>query len=44
MQTQLAHEFPQKPSEVVFSQKPILQLSDWLIKKNSAEALKFAAQ
>lgn len=50
---QLAHEYPQKPVALNFApsswnsdeeKRPAFQLYDWLIKKNSAEALKFAAQ
>jgi hypothetical protein len=50
---QIAHEYPQKPSSLNFTpsswssdeeKRPAFQLYDWLIKKNSAEALKFAAQ
>ncbi len=40
----IAHEYPQKPYDLQFSPTPFFQLYDWLIKKNSAEALKFAAQ
>ena len=50
---EIAHEYPQKPSALSFApsswnsneeKRPVFQLYDWLIKKNSAEALKFAAQ
>lgn len=50
---QIAHEYPQTPSALNFApsswnsdeeKRPAFQLYDWLIKKNSAEALKFAAQ
>lgn len=53
IRTQIAHEYPQKPSNLVFdpssdkknaNNRPAFQLSDLLVKKNSAEALKFAAQ
>ncbi len=53
MRTQIAHEYPQKPSALSFApsswdsdeeKRPAFQLNDLLIKKNSAEALKFAAQ
>lgn len=40
----IAHSLPQKPSNLVFTPTPVFKLYDWLIKKNSAEALKFAAQ
>lgn len=50
---QIAHEYPQKPDNLMFApsswdrdekKHPSFQLYDWLIKKNSAESLKFAAQ
>lgn len=53
IRAQVAHEYPQKPSRLSFypssssrdkEMRPAFQLYDWLIKKNSAEALKFAAQ
>lgn len=43
----IAHSYPQKPSNLVFKRKemkPAFKMYDMLIKKNSAEALKFAAQ
>ena len=53
IRAQIAHEYPQKPNALNFApsswnsdeeKRPAFQLYDWLIKKNSAEALKFAAQ
>lgn len=53
IRAKIAHEYPQKPSRLSFypsswnsdeEKRPAFQLYDWLIKKNSAEALKFAAQ
>ena len=50
---QIAHEYPQKPRSLSFvpgtwqsdeEKRPAFELYDWLIKKNSAEALKFATQ
>lgn len=53
MRAQIAHEYPQKPNALSFApsswdsdeeKRPAFKLNDLLIKKNSAEALKFAAQ
>ena len=40
----IAHSYPEKRSDLLFSLTPTFELNDLLIKKDSAEALKFAAQ
>ena len=40
----LAHAYPKKHDNLVFNPIPSFRLYDLLVKKNSAEALKFAAQ
>ena len=40
----LAHEYPQLPNDLIFTPIPSFRLNNLLVKKNSAEALKFAAQ
>lgn len=44
LQSFIAHEYPQKPQGVIYSAVPRFRLNDLLIKKDSAESLKFAAQ
>lgn len=50
MQSQIAHAYPQKPNELQFypstdeTNLPVFEILNLLVKKDSAEALKFAAQ
>ncbi len=44
VRSQLAHKYPERPSEVKHKFEPYVSLENLLVKKNSAEALSFAVQ
>lgn len=44
VRSQLAHKYPERPSEIKHKFEPYVSLENLLVKKNSAEALSFAVQ